>query len=135
VKEHERTLPWLSTRYGKSRDHALRLCALLQGLEMAAVVCHDLILEEPAFGNGVADKKFLDAVVAKTKQLFYPTSAVERKLSINVEVVRGSIYLTNKIIEQYQQMFEPNKKEIRQVTHSANFMLFISNSVTSFFTL
>ncbi|CAF1503438.1 unnamed protein product, partial [Adineta ricciae] len=94
MKEHERSSPWLSTRYGKSRDHALRLCALLQSLEMAAVVCHDLILEEPSFGNGVADKKFLDAAVAKTKQLFYPTSAVERKLSINVEVVRGSIYLT-----------------------------------------
>ncbi|CAF0988089.1 unnamed protein product [Adineta steineri] len=104
MKENERNAPWLSTRFGKSRDHSLRLCALIQGLEMAAVVCHDLFVEDPTYINGFADKRFFDAAVKKTNELFFPLSNDQRRLSIGIEVVQSAIYLTNKIIEQYREI-------------------------------
>ncbi|CAF1154754.1 unnamed protein product [Adineta ricciae] len=116
MKQNERHAPWLSTRFGKSRDQSLRLCALLQGLEMAAVVCHDLFLEDSSFTNGIADKRFFEAAVKKTQQLFFPSSMNQRQLSIGIEIVQGAIYLTNKFIDQYREMFEPDKRELKRVT-------------------
>ena len=96
---------------------------------MAAIVCHDLILEDPSFLNGLANKRFFEAAVKKTKELFFPPSINQKRLSIGIEVVQGAIYLTNKIIEQYREMFEPNKRELKQVTYLINKVFSIYNSI------
>lgn len=113
MKKNERNAPWLSTRFGKSRDHSLRLCALIQAMEMAAVICHEVFLEDPTFVDGFADKRFFDVVVKKTNEMFFPSANMQRSLSIGTEVVRGAIYLTNKIIDQYREMFEPSRSEMK----------------------
>ncbi|CAF1969230.1 unnamed protein product [Rotaria magnacalcarata] len=115
MKQNERNAPWLSTRLGKSRDHSLRLCALIQSLEMAAVVCHQVFMVYSTFNDGVANKQFFIAIVKKTNELFFPSANSQRRLSIGIEIVQSSIYFTNKLIDQYRQMFEPNKREINRM--------------------
>jgi len=82
-------------------------------MEMAAVVCHEVFLEDSSFVDGFANKRFFYATVKKTNELFFPSTNKQRSLLIGTEVVQGAIYLTNKIIDQYREMFETNKSEMK----------------------
>lgn len=65
VKKNERNASWLSARFGKSRDHSLRLCALIQSMKMVAAICHEVFLEDLGSVDGFANRRFFDAAVKK----------------------------------------------------------------------
>ncbi|CAF3359428.1 unnamed protein product, partial [Rotaria sp. Silwood2] len=99
---------------------------------MDAVVCYEVFLEDSSFTDGFPNKRFFNAVVKKNNDLFFPAANKQRNLSIGIDIVQSSIYLTNKIIDQYQQMFEPSKREIKQVPIMIKILTIIINRLFSF---
>jgi hypothetical protein len=114
VREIESNDSWLCARLGKSREHALRVAACLQVLELAFYLLEKYRIQYEGFGNGLADDQFHQRMLIISSEFLKrePMTNHDDRIKMNPvaieihnDVVRGAINYVQTIIRQYYLLF------------------------------
>ncbi len=114
MREIEAIDSWLCARLGKSREHASRVAACIQMLELAFDLLEKYRVQYDGFGSGLADDQFHQRMLIIASEFLKREPMTNHDdrikmdpvaIEIHNDVVRGAINYVQIIIRQYYLLF------------------------------